>query len=542
MSSKSIMEKHPEREPSPGGWQPPRERAPSVLREDEPRVARTAGLGGLMLLVIGALALILTGTGRSVLLGRVIPIGPGWGSLLAVIGLGLMLFHAAADKDLQVRRMYGAFGFLLLVVGGLLAALPGPGQPMGYLFLRYGIPSLALALLFLLAFAHNETDEPWHRMTTSVLGGVGALLALVGFIGGNVSDLFLLPYGVLLALVGLGYLWAFVGLRGTADDVGHRAGLAVGALGVLVFLVALGRSGLPPLFHAWGWLSEAPTPHLVPAGLLLMGLGALYAVLSAGLSTDNRVLVMARRELAAFFYSPVAYLVLFGFTLVSWLQYASFLEIIFDASSSSGMGGTPLVEPIVQYYIIHWWPIISMIFVVPALTMSLVSEERRSGSLEVLLTAPLDEVSVVLSKFLAVLVFFLVVCLPWGLFLVALRVQGEEPFDYRPLLSFFIALIATGSSFLSMGLFFSSLTRTQFVSGVMTFVVMFGWTLLYFLKRQVPAEYGGVRTIMEYLSYIDFWIEAVRGTLSPRYVILYLSATIFWLYLTVKVLEARKWM
>jgi hypothetical protein len=530
MSSKSITEKQPPSEPSPGGWQPPRERAPSVLREDEPRVARTAGLIGLMLLVVGAVALLMNAYGRAGL------VGPGLGSFFAVLGLGLMLFHAAADKDLQVRRTYGAFGFVLLGLSGVLAAIPFKDQPVGSLFLPWGILCQGVGLLYLLAFAHNETETIWNERATRLLGAVGALLALVGFIGGSISERFLLPPGVLLTLVGLGYLWAFVGLRGTADDVGHRAGLAMGALGVLVFLVALGRSVLPPLFHGWGWLKEAPAPYLIPSGLLLMGLGALYAILSAGLVTDNRVIVMARRELAAFFYSPIAYLVLFGFTLVSWIQYLSFLNRILDASAMN----SPPVEPIVGNYIIHWWPVISMMFVVPALTMSLLSEERRSGSLEVLLTAPLDEVSVVLAKFLSVMVFFLVVCLPWGLFLVALRIQGGQEFDYRPLLSFFVALTVTGASFLSMGLFFSSLTRIQFVSGVMSFVVMFAWTLIYFFQQDLPPE-SGLHTILSTISYIDFWIEAVRGTLSPRYLVLYLSATIFWLFLTVKVLEARKW-
>jgi ABC-type transport system involved in multi-copper enzyme maturation permease subunit len=147
---------------------------------------------------------------------------------------------------------------------------------------------------------------------------------------------------------------------------------------------------------------------------------------------------------------------------------------------------------------------------------------------------------VVLSKFLASLVFFLVVCLPWGLFLIALRVQGGEPFDYRPLLSFFIAVTAAGAAFLSIGLFFSSLTRYQIIAAIFTFAVMLPWTVMFFFKQKLPMD-SAWRTILTHMSWIDLWIESVQGTLSPRYLVFYASVAVFWLFCTVKVLESRRW-
>jgi ABC-2 type transport system permease protein len=341
---------------------------------------------------------------------------------------------------------------------------------------------------------------------------------------------------VLLGALGWAYLWAFVGLRGQADDLAHRVAQGMGVLGLVAFLVALGRSALPPLFHYFGWLQTRPLPYLVPDGLLLMGLGAMYAILSAGISTDNRLIVLTRRELAAFFYSPVAYIVLIGFTALAAIQYFFFLDRVIRAPQM----GEPMVEPVIVDFVISWWAVIPMIFIVPVLTMRLLSEERRSGTLEVLLTAPLEEASVVVSKFLAALVFFLVLWLPWGLFLVALRVQGGEAFDYRPLLSFFIALAATGAGCVSMGLFFSSMTRNQIIAAIVTFVGMFAWTLIFFLKRDLPQD-SPWRIIMTYVSYVDLWIEAVQGTLSLRHLVLQISVAIFWLFVTVKVLEARRW-
>src|SRR5437879_3140322 len=129
-------------------------------------------------------------------------------------------------------------------------------------------------------------------------------------------------------------------------------------------------------------------------------------------------------------------------------------------------------EPIIRFYFIAWWPVITTIFIVPVLTMRLLSEEQRTGTLEVLFTAPVGETVVVLSKFLASWIFFMLTWVPWGLFLVALRVEGGQPFEYRPLLSFYIAMACSGAAFLAMGLFFSSLTRNQIVSAILTFVGM----------------------------------------------------------------------
>jgi ABC-type transport system involved in multi-copper enzyme maturation permease subunit len=177
---------------------------------------------------------------------------------------------------------------------------------------------------------------------------------------------------------------------------------------------------------------------------------------------------------------------------------------------------------------------------VPVLTMRIFSEERRTGTLEMMFTAPVDEPVVVLSKFLAMLIYFMGVWAPWGLFLVGLWYWGGEPFDYRPLIGFAIALLFTGSAFLSMGVFFSSLTRNQLVAAVFTFVGMFTFLLIFFVKGMLPGDHW-LRTVLTHVSFIDLWINVMQGRMAPRDLVIYLSLTIFWLFLTVKVLESRKW-
>src|SRR5579871_5691505 len=473
MPSKAITE-NLERSATPDLWRPAREVAPSVVRAEDPTVARWLGLTGLLLVTVGSVALIATALGRGSW------VGPIWGSLCSVTGLALLLFHATVDGEVQVRRTYGMLGYLWLAAAVLVTVLPINGPP-GTQFFPYGFLFLSLALFFLLPFAHNETEMAWRRKTVAILGLVGVALALTGLIGSNVSRAFLLgehgPYGLLLSVLGLAYLWAYIGMRGTADDLAYRAGLGVGAVGVVVFLVALIRSLVASWTH-----SES---YLIPAGLLLMGLGLLYALVSAGLCSENRVVVLARRELTAFFYSPIAYIVMLCLTLVAGLLFYIFLNLIIQQSQP---GETPLVEPVIRFYIIDWFPIICVTLVVPALTMRLLSEERRSGTLEVLMTAPLGEGAVVLSKFLAALILYMVVWMPWGLYLVALRIQGRQPFDYYPLLSFFFALLATGAGFLSMGLFFSSLTRNQIIAFFLTVVGMLALLMVFFLKRPLAPD------------------------------------------------------
>jgi ABC-type transport system involved in multi-copper enzyme maturation permease subunit len=435
---------------------------------------------------------------------------------------------------LQVRRLYGLVAYVALLCGVALAAWPVEAGT-GAMFLPYGYGCLVLGLLFLMPFAKNETDPTWNRAARFTLLGGGAALALAGLVGGTVNTWFLLHYGLPVAVLGLGFLWAFVALTGITDDLGYRVGVAAGVFGFAAFVVALVRSTFIPWMYQWGWLSgRVEGTYLQTAGVLVMAVGLLYMALGLGLTSDNRFVVLTRRELAAFFFSPMAYLVLFCFSVMAAVQYAMFVSDLLG-----GPRGRPMFEPIIQHYIFAWLPVLMPILVVPLLTMRLMSEEDRTGTLEVLMTAPVQEVPVVLSKFFAVLTIYLLVWLPYGLFLVALRVGGGEAFDYRPLISFTLALICSGAGFLSIGLFVSSLTRSQVVAGVFTAVVMIFMFVLYLI--QFFAEGSAWGKVASYASYIELWNTSLQGKLGLKDVMFPLSAALFFLFLTTKVLESRKW-
>jgi ABC-2 type transport system permease protein len=526
MPSKAITQT-PETRPG-SSWRNQTDTGPSFVRQDDPKFARGVGVAAAAAIVFGGMAMALQTT------GRVTPLGIGWAVFLLTIGIAGLLFHAAFDGDIQIRRVYMGFGYLCLIVGGFLTFVPYNKQP-GALF-GQGYLCLFLGLLFLLAFLRNEDDAWLRNYAEKIIGGAGALMALIGLAGGTIKGEFLTPIGLLLALLGLIYLTAFVGSRGIGDNLSYRAGLGIGGVGILVFLVAFLRSVLPPLFYRWHWTQTQPGGYLVPYGLLLMGLGLLYVGVSLLECSDWRWIVLTRRELGSLFYSPVAYIILFVFVVAHWLAY--FLVVLNMLLSEASVP-----EPIVSRFILQWSAVISTIVAIPVLTMRLLSEEKRSGTLEVLLTAPVDEMAVVLSKFLAACIMYLVMWLPFGLFLIFLRIAGGSDFDYRPLFSFTIGLIVTTAAFISMGVFFSSLTRSQVASGVLTFAAMLALTLVFLVSSVLSSLLPSSAwvTVLKHISYIDVWIDTLDGRLLPRQLLFFASMAVVWLFVSVKVLEARKW-
>lgn len=583
----------------------PAETAPSQMLAEGPAFARMVGFAGLFALVLGAVVVVT----NMALSPRWIT--TGWGYLFGATGIALMLYHAVRDGEQEVRRMYGMLAAFWLLLAIIATLVPGPvfsTPPSGkkevfYNLLSGGVGFGFLALLFAIPFSRHETDETYRGITVNTMLAVGAVLAVGSVLVGLAKPDFLVDRGIALALLGLGFLAAYLGSVDTSEGLGYWVAFALGAFGAAVALYAIGRAVVPTLFYegpnvlrkttgeldAWkvagrlvsilifagiayaGWagrrfplwlraalgllgavgvvlfglasvkanlVTTPPATFLVPTGIILMGLGLVYVAVSLAICSDNQFVTLTRRELAAYFLSPIGYLVLAGTTLMQWISYLMFVSQLLQA----GARQTPIPEPIVSDYFFALFPVIALIFEVPVLTMRLIAEEKRTGSLEVLLTAPVNEAPVVLSKFLATWVFFMISWLPAGLFLIALRAEIPQPFDYRPLLSFYIAFAAQGLAFVGIGLFFSCLTRNQIVAAVLTLVPMVLFLLCYMIRSSpsfpVPPL---LRELAGRLSFVHMWGEALQGRLPLRDTILFASIGLFFLYLSVKVLETRKW-
>jgi ABC-2 type transport system permease protein len=234
----------------------------------------------------------------------------------------------------------------------------------------------------------------------------------------------------------------------------------------------------------------------------------------------------------------MAFLILLAFQFVAWLN---FWELV-DSLSRPQQAFSSLRDPLNNYISgsTPFW--IALLVAIPALTMRLIAEERRSGTIETLLTVPVTEAEVVVAKWLAGVVMYLILLLPFAIYLPFLYYQARFRFDPGPIAALSIGLTTLGMMFVSIGLFFSALTRNQIIAAIWTFVALFLLILLtllgysYALERQAP------------------WADAVRfmavlyqvqsfgtGQLDLRYIALHLSVAAFMLYATVKVLESRRY-
>lgn len=443
-------------------------------------------------------------------------------ALQAVIVLVVALVFVQWKEVLrdQSRDLYSASPFNLLFFG--LAPT--------------GVWSLLIGLVFILLQQPAEDEPVWRLSNVGVLGWVGGLLALAALASGF-SDLLklpdlIMPYGLLLGGLGFVLLAGYLKNLPADGDLAYRSAWWLRTLGLLVALYALGRSLYP--FIAETLLGrEETTPYLVPNGVLLVFLGLLYAWLGNSYASEGRLAALVNRELTTYFSSPIAYVVIGGMAIIAWIAYFAWLTYL-----TQRQGGT-VPEPLLRHYFYSFFAALGIIIAVPMLTMRLLSEEQRSGTMEVLLTAPIDETQIVLSKFFSSWIMMMVCWSTWLIFPIWLRAQTPESFDYRPLISFFFGMGVMMGAFLSLGLFCSSLTKNQIIA----FLLALGGMLVMFIPVFLvpPGSGGAFQEIVSLTFYLDHLQTFVLGQNHWKLIVFYASFTVFWLFLTVKVLEARKW-
>ena len=251
----------------------------------------------------------------------------------------------------------------------------------------------------------------------------------------------------------------------------------------------------------------------------------------------RHVPTLCRRELGAYFLSPIAFLILLAFQVIAWLN---FWELV-DGLSRPQQTLTSARDPLNNYISgsTPFW--IGLLVAIPALTMRLLAEERRSGTIETLLTVPVTEAEIVVSKWLAGVVMYLVLLLPFAIYLPFLYYQAKFHFDRGPLVALSIGLTSVGMMFVAIGLFFSSLTRNQIIAAIWTFAVLFTLVLMTLLvyvgaAQQQASWAEGVRFVAVLLQVQSFGL----GKLDLRYLVLHLSVSAFMIFLTVKVLQSRR--
>ncbi|MFW5923361.1 MAG: ABC transporter permease [Planctomycetota bacterium] len=233
--------------------------------------------------------------------------------------------------------------------------------------------------------------------------------------------------------------------------------------------------------------------------------------------------VIAKRELNAYFLSPIAYIVLTAFALTHGLIFSIHV-------------GSAGVDPDAVVRFIFWTACGLMIIGAPIITMRLISQEQREGTIEPLLTVPVSDVDVITGKFLGSLIFSTSLMLPILLELVFL--SAFSSLDYGPVFSGFLGLYLLINQFLAIGLFCSALTRVQIGAAIITFVSLVALFLLWLLFRNQTSN---AAAILRYCAPGPHFSTFVRGVIDTRDLVYFMATTALFLFLSVQIIASRKW-
>lgn len=235
------------------------------------------------------------------------------------------------------------------------------------------------------------------------------------------------------------------------------------------------------------------------------------------------------RELRAYFFSPLAYVVLFFLLVANGVIFAIIVGYLNDPMAPAGRPFDIFFNNFV------FWAM--QLFGAPVLTMRLLAEERRSGSIEVLMTAPVTEGQVVAGKYLAVFVFYLFLWLPTLAYAVV--VDRFSDLDWGTIGAGYLGIALIGALFLSIGVFASALSKNQIVAAIITFALNLTVFMVVFLPNLVndPA----LQELFGYLSMAEHMEELSKGIVDTRRLVFYLSTTLFFLWFASRTLEDKKW-
>lgn len=253
----------------------------------------------------------------------------------------------------------------------------------------------------------------------------------------------------------------------------------------------------------------------------------------------SNAIAIAQKEMKAYFASPIAYIVI-GFSAFLFGYFFVVLLLNFDRMSlqaGSGFGGPESVN-VNQMLISPLFMNVSVIllFTLPLLTMRTYAEEKRSGTIELLLTSPLTDLQIVTGKFLGALALYAAMLSVTLVHIGFLFLFGDP--EWRPVVTGYLGLLLMGGCLLSLGLFVSSTTKNQIVAGVVTFAL----TLMLWISNWIASFVSQpMQGVLNYLSITEHLNDFTIGVLDTKHLVYYLSFIAFNLFLTVRSVDTDRW-
>lgn len=236
----------------------------------------------------------------------------------------------------------------------------------------------------------------------------------------------------------------------------------------------------------------------------------------------NKILIITKKELNSYFNSPLGYVVISVFlVIVGWLFIQTFF-IVGQASLRSFFNLLPIL----------------FMFIIPAVTMSSWAEEKRSGTVEVLMTFPVSAVKVVMAKFFSSFVFLLIMLILT--LAIPMMVSDIGSPDKGIIIAGYIGAILLGSAYIAIGLWISSVTKNQIISFLVTVTIIF---IFYMVGNSLILDTmpSSVAAVGKFLSFSTHFDSILRGVISLSDILYYVSIIVFFLFLNARVVNLKNW-
>lgn len=238
----------------------------------------------------------------------------------------------------------------------------------------------------------------------------------------------------------------------------------------------------------------------------------------------RNIMSIFAREMKSFFVSPIAYVVLIVFAILTGYFFAIYFDYISRSQEEASMRITLQNMSI------------TLLFLAPLITMRLFAEEKRTGTIEILMTSPVTDVEVVIGKFAASMVLFIIMLVLTFLCPIYLVVYGNP--DVTPMIVGYLGLFLLGAAFLALGIVTSAITKNQIVAALISFAILLGLWVIGWMSNTVGSKMGQV---LSFISLVDHFEDFAKGVLDTKHIIYYVSFVVFCLFLAVKSIQSAKW-
>jgi ABC-2 type transport system permease protein len=253
----------------------------------------------------------------------------------------------------------------------------------------------------------------------------------------------------------------------------------------------------------------------------------------------SNILAIAQKELKSYFASPIGYVLVGFWAFLFGYFYIAILAAFVQMSMQAGVMGGPQVVNINQELLrpLLLNVTVLVLFILPGLTMRTYAEERRSGTIELLLTSPVTDFEIIMGKFFGAMALYTVMLLVTWLHVGLLFIYGANP-EWKPLVVAYLGLLLLGGCFVSLGMFISSLTKNQVVAFMVTFSVFLFLWIITWIGNSVGPTAGA---IANYLSITNHYDDFGKGVIDTTHLVYYLSFITFGLFLTAKSVDSERW-